>query len=270
MVGANDQIPASPQLPGSSAVPLRAVGMGAVLEEDDPFAPAELRDLVGLEGQMAADVDEEDRARLVLAHLPLEIFERHAEVVAVAVDEFHVRPRVDRRKRRRHEGIRRTEDRLASDARPLERRERRARPAVERHGLETVPRRPLPLELRGELTLRPALGIEHAIPELMEQRAVAMVEADRETRELGREVGSQHRALPYIGGLRASSETERTLNRGMSANGLPARLQPVSPASRSGRRPQAKLVAYQPLNGSSVTPSSLDWMNQPLPRYSAA
>ena len=68
------------------------------------------------------------------------------------------------------------------------------------------------LELDGELALRPALGVEHAIPERMQERTVAVIEPDRKARELGREVGGQHRALPYIGGLRASPKTERTLN----------------------------------------------------------
>ena len=40
----------------------------------------------------------------------------------------------------------------------------------------------------------------------------------------------------------------------------------LSPASRSGLPAQAKLRVYQPSNGSRVTPSPLDWTNQPLPR----
>ena len=56
--------------------------------------------------------------------------------------------------------------------------------------------------------------------------------------ELGREVGGQHRALPYIGGLRAPPETEPTLNEPAVA-AAPARPQPASPASRRGLRPQA-------------------------------
>ena len=205
-VGANDQMPASPHAPGAAAVPVGAVRVRAVLEQDDPLAPAELGDLIGLEREVAADVHEEDGARLVLAHFPLEVLERHAEVVAVAVDELDLRAGADRRERCRHEGVRRAEDGLAADAGPFERGERRARPAVERDRVEAVPGRPLALELGGELALRPALGIEHSVPEPMQERAVAMVEPDREARELGREVGGQHRALPYIGDLRAPLE----------------------------------------------------------------
>ena len=146
---------------------------------------------------------EEDGARLVLAHFPLEILERHAEIVSVAVDELDLRARAERRERSRHERVRRAEDRLAAHAGPFERGERRAGPPVERDRLEAVPGRPLTLELGGELTFRPALGIEHAVPEPVQERAVAVVETDRKPRKLGREVWGQHRALPYIRDLRA-------------------------------------------------------------------
>lgn len=42
--------------------------------------------------------------------------------------------------------------------------------------------------------------------------------------------------------------------------------QPYSrPASASGRRAHAKRVSYHPVSGSSVTPCSEEWTNQPLP-----
>ena len=160
--------------------------------------------------------------------------ERHAEVLAVAVDELDVRAGVERRERRRHERVRRAENRLAADAGPLERGERGARPAVEGNGPEPVPGRPLTLELGGELALRPALGIEHAIPEPVQERAVAVVEPDRETaraRSRGLGPASRTTLYPRPAGL---ARTERTLNRSVSS--VP---QPVRPASRSGRRPHA-------------------------------
>ena len=157
-------------MPGAAAVPLGAVRVCAVLDQDDPLAPAELGDLVGLEGEVAADVDEEDRARLVLAHLALEIFERHAKVVAVAVDELDVRaPAL-----------------IAASgvAMNVFDGQRTVSPRTPAHSsaASAAPVQPLnatassrfqvdhsPLELGGQLTLGPALGVEHAIPELVER-----------------------------------------------------------------------------------------------------
>ena len=51
------------------------------------------RDRLRLEREMAADVDEERRARLVALRLGLEVGERHTQVLAVAVDELHGRRR---------------------------------------------------------------------------------------------------------------------------------------------------------------------------------
>ena len=45
-------------------------------------------DLLDVERDVAADVDEEDGMRPVLVHLALEVVERHAQVVPVAVDEL--------------------------------------------------------------------------------------------------------------------------------------------------------------------------------------
>ena len=87
-VAANDQMPASPHVPARrpchdapcacaqssiSAIPSRAAVRG---------------DLLDVERDVAADVHEEDRVRLVLVRLALEVVERHAEVVPVAVDEL--------------------------------------------------------------------------------------------------------------------------------------------------------------------------------------
>ena len=77
----------------------------AVLEQEDPVLRAVGRDLLGLERDMAADVDQDRRLGLVLLGLALEVGERHAEVVAVAVDELHVGARADRGQRRCHERV---------------------------------------------------------------------------------------------------------------------------------------------------------------------
>ena len=59
----------------------------AVLDQDDPFALAELGDALDVERDVPADVDEEDGTWPLGGHLALEVVERHAQVLAVAVDE---------------------------------------------------------------------------------------------------------------------------------------------------------------------------------------
>ena len=121
--------------------------VGAVLDQDDPLGVAQLDDPVDVERDVAADVDEEDGGRLVLVHLPLEIVERHAEVIAVAVDELDLRADLDARERRRHERVRGAEDGLAAQLEELERSERRSGPGRRRHRGQPVPGRPGLLEL---------------------------------------------------------------------------------------------------------------------------
>ena len=69
-------------------VPRGAVRVRAVLDQEDPFGRQQLGDLLDLERDVAADVDEERGPRPVACDLRLEVGERHAEVVAVAVDEL--------------------------------------------------------------------------------------------------------------------------------------------------------------------------------------
>jgi hypothetical protein len=178
---------------GAPPVPLGAVRVRAVLEQHDPLRAAKLRDALRVECEVAADVDEEDRLRAMDVHLALEVLERHAEVFAVAVDELDARARGDRGQRRGHEGVRRAEDGLAPDARPLEGGERRARPAVEADGIEAVPACPGRLELAGQLSFRPLVRVEDALPECVHTPTVALVEADGEARNIGRHPWGQHR-----------------------------------------------------------------------------
>ena len=60
-VGANDQMPASPHVPARRPFHERAVRVRAVLDQDDPLAAAEPRDPLDVEGDVAADVDEQRR-----------------------------------------------------------------------------------------------------------------------------------------------------------------------------------------------------------------
>ena len=130
-------------------------------------------------------MDEDRGLRLVPLGLALEVLEGHAEIIAAAVDELHVGAGADRGQRARHEGVRRAEDRLALDARELERGERAARPAREADRFEAVPFRPGLLEGGQLLALRPLLGIEDLGPQLEEAGTVAVVETDRELGHVG-------------------------------------------------------------------------------------
>jgi hypothetical protein len=115
---------------------------------------------------MAADVNQDRGAGPVLLGLALEVVERDAEVLAIAVDELDLGAGADRRQRRRHEGVRGAEHRLAFDAGELERRQRAAGPARDAEARQPVPLRPALLE-GGQLgALGPLLGVEHLGPEL--------------------------------------------------------------------------------------------------------
>ena len=168
---------------GAGPVPVGAVGVGAVLEQEDPVVAAIGGDPLRVEGDVAADVDQDRGPRLVLLGLALEVLERHAEVLAVAVDELDRGAGADRGQGRRHEGVGRDEHRLALDAGVLERGQGAAGPAREAEARQLVPLRPALLEGLQLRPLGPLLGIEHLVPELEEPGTVTMVEPDR---ELGR------------------------------------------------------------------------------------
>ena len=114
--------------PRAPAVPLGAVRVGAVLDQEDPLGGAQLRDLLHLEGDVAADVHEERGLGPVAAQLRLDVAQRGAQVVAVAVDEDRPPARREDRQRRGHEGVRRAQHGLAAHAGELERRQRAAGP----------------------------------------------------------------------------------------------------------------------------------------------
>ena len=89
-------------------------------------------DRLALERDVAADVDEHARARLVLGDRGLDLDERGAQVVSVAVDEDRLAAGGHDRERRRHERVGGAQHRLAAHARELERGERAAGPRAER------------------------------------------------------------------------------------------------------------------------------------------
>ena len=178
-------------------IPLGAMSVGAVLEQEDPVGTAVLGDSLRLEGDVAADMDEDRGLRPVLLSLRLKVVEGHAEVVAVAIDELDRGAGVDRRQRGRHEGVGGTEHGLATHAGELQRCQRAAGPAREAEARQPVPLRPALLEGVQHPTLRPLLGIKDIGPQLEQAGAVAMVEPDR---ELGR-VGPECLCGPYGGSL---------------------------------------------------------------------
>ena len=175
---------------GSRALPAPggAMRVRAVLQQEDALRPAQLGDALGVERDVSADVHQDRRARPVLHDPALEVLERHAEVLAVAVDELHAPARLQHRQRGGHEGVGRAEDVLALDLRVAERRERAAGPAAERNGGEAVVGAPGLLEGGGEPALGPLVRVDDRIPQLVQARAVALVEPDRELREVGRAV----------------------------------------------------------------------------------
>ena len=89
------------------------MGVGAVLEQEDPVLAAQPGDLLALEREMAADVDQEAGARAVLLDLRRDVLGRRAQVLAIAVDEDGPAPGGDDGQRRRHERVRRAQDGLA-------------------------------------------------------------------------------------------------------------------------------------------------------------
>ena len=177
--------------------PVGAVRVGAVLEQEDPVLAAVGGDAVGVEGEVAADVDEDRRLRLQALGLCLEVLEGHAEVGAVAVDELDLGAGLDRGERGRHEGVGGAEHGLAAHAGELERRQRAAGPARQPEAGQAVPLRPALLEGGQHAPLRPLLGVEHLPPQLEEAGTVSVVEPDR---ELGR-VRPGCLCRPYGGSL---------------------------------------------------------------------
>ena len=148
----------------------------------------------------------ENRGRAVPAHLALEVLERHAQVVAVAVDELTGRPPAARiasgvamKVFDGHSTVspRTPAHSSAASAAPVQPLATASAPFQAAHA---------PRSAR-QLALGPALGVDHVVPERVQTRAVAMVEADREARELLGAGGQDARTL--AGGILASSWSAR-------------------------------------------------------------
>ena len=182
--------------PGAPAVPLGAVRVGAVLDEEDALGGAQRRDLPDLEGKVAADVHEQRGLRPVSAQLGLEVVQRRAQVVAVAVDEDRPAARRQDGQRRGHEGVRRAQHGLPADPGELERGERASRPRAGRDGARAIPGGPGVLEAPRHRALGPLLGVDHLVPERMQTLSIATIEADGKARELGSTGGQGAVKLP--------------------------------------------------------------------------
>ena len=86
-------------------MPVGAVRVGAVLEQEDAVLAAVGGDLIHLEGDVAADVHQHAGARALALGLALEVRERHAQVLAVAIHEHRATARLEDRQRGGHEGV---------------------------------------------------------------------------------------------------------------------------------------------------------------------
>ena len=183
---------------GPVAVPVGAVGVGAVLEQEDPVVATVGGDPLGVEGDVAADVDEDRGARLVALGLA---------------------PRSPRRTCRGRSRLQSTNSTSApapiaasgvamkvldgqstvSPRTPANSSAASAPPAqLERPRLGSpFHSRPALLEGLELRALRPLLGIEHLGPQLEEPGTVTVIEPDR---ELGR-VGPGCLCGPYDGSL---------------------------------------------------------------------
>ena len=98
---------------GAGAVPVRAVGVGAVLDQEDARGRGRRRRCARSRRRCGRRCARGWPRGAGARRLALEVLERHAEVVAVAVDELHLRARVDGRQRRGHERVGRAQHGLA-------------------------------------------------------------------------------------------------------------------------------------------------------------
>src|SRR5262249_50646649 len=144
------------------------------------FGAAEFGDAFDFERDMAADVDDDRSPGPMPSHLCLEVGERDAEIVAIAVDVLD--GATGRRDGQwvRHKRVRPAENNSAVDVCDSERCQRRTGPAGHRDRAESVPVRPRLLEFLGHWPLRPDVPLQDVVPERMQHCLVAWVEPDRE------------------------------------------------------------------------------------------
>jgi len=157
------------------------VGVGAVLEEENPFFAAISGDLLHLEGDVPPDVDQPAGLRAIPLGLGDEILIRHAQIGPVAVHELDPPAGLKHRKGGGHEGVGGAEHHLVPDVHIPEGREGRAAPAGGGYRGKPVPFPPEPLELIGEGALAPPLRGEDRLPHPEQALLVAGVKPDGES-----------------------------------------------------------------------------------------
>ena len=164
LVAANDHTPASPQVPARR--PFHEAPC-ACAQSSSNRIPS-LRQYSAIRSTSNAMwppmCTRNDGFRPVRARLALEVLERHAEIVAVAVHELDLRTCGHDRSRRRHERVRRAEHRVPPDREELERRQRGAGPARGGDRRQSVPLGPGLLELDRERAVRPLLPCSRPSP----------------------------------------------------------------------------------------------------------
>ena len=206
-VAANDQMPGVAPGPGAAAVPRGAVRVRAVLDQDDPLGAAELGDPLDVERDVAADVDEEHRARPVRARPSAR--SRRTTCRGRRGCSRRTRPRPPAASAASGVAMNVFDGQSTVCPRTLEeleRGERGSRPARGRDRRQPVPGRPRVLERLDERPVRPALRVEDAVPERVQPLAVAVVEADREGAEAR---GAERAASPTTSARRLRDRRNR-------------------------------------------------------------
>ena len=184
------------------------------------------------------------RARPMALGLRLEVGERHAEVLAVAVDEHDLALGSLDGERRCHERVGGAEDRLSGHPGVVERGERPTGPARERDRRGLVPGRPRRLEPACHLSIRPSLGVDDLVPQLVQPRAVSKVEADGELREAGGSIQHPCDATSESSGARGQKTHDaawRTRSRRQRSWGRRPGYSPT-PIASTGRERSARRV----------------------------
>ena len=126
------------------------------------------------------------------------------------------------------------------DAGEVERRERAAGPARERDRRQLVPRLPGRLEAGVHLGLGPAVGVEHLVDQRVQAPAVAVIEADREAREVRGGLLEAEDAAVVIVGRRLARVTPAVAGQTASSPRVRSQILPVcvragKPVRQGGR-----------------------------------
>ena len=235
-------IPSAPWAWAQSSI--RKIPLGAVVG-----------DLLDLERDMAADVDQHRGPRLVL----LEPWPRSRQRTCTGPRGCSRRTRRARprhgRERRGHERVRGTQHRLPRDPRKVKRRQRAAGPARHSHRRDPVLLGPGGLEARHHGRLGPPVGVDDLIDQRVEPSAIAGIEADREPGEVGAAAlarGIGNAFLRGNGGHRRFARPKRRIARcsaGRSGNPCAQLANPLrswcAPARLSDRQDGTDFLAFE-------------------------